>query len=318
MSGGTLTTTASNVIVGNSGTGAFNMSEGMLTTGTYLMAGNAATGNGTFKQTGGTVQINRTSTTAHGLYLGFTAGATGVYEISSGTLNVAATNQGFMNGTNAVAGGSAATFRVVGSEPQINIGSHYIQRSGATLDMVIGATGVSPLNVGATASLNTGSILKALFTATPMVGQQFTILNYMGTLTGTFSDFDSLVDSPLGPNSVQLSINYGTLSASSIVLTVDSLITATPGDFDGDGDVDGADFVAWQTGFPTASGALRGQGDDDGDGDVDGADFAAWQSSFPATSGSGTSPVPEPRAVLLAATAGLGLVMAVRQRRRTS
>src|SRR5262249_16207911 len=45
------------------------------------------------------------------------------------------------------------------------------------------------------------------------------------------------------------------------------------GDFDGDGDVDGADFVAWQTHFPTASGATRADGDADGDGDVDGADF---------------------------------------------
>jgi hypothetical protein len=60
----------------------------------------------------------------------------------------------------------------------------------------------------------------------------------------------------------------------------------TPGDFDGDHDVDGADFVAWQTNFPKASGATRAQGDADGDGDVDGADFVVWQTNFPTSPGS--------------------------------
>jgi ELWxxDGT repeat protein len=54
-----------------------------------------------------------------------------------------------------------------------------------------------------------------------------------------------------------------------------------PGDFDTDGDVDGADFVAWQTNFPKPSGATFAQGDADGDGDVDGADFVVWQTNFP-------------------------------------
>ncbi|MCC7084374.1 MAG: hypothetical protein IT427_05140, partial [Pirellulales bacterium] len=40
-----------------------------------------------------------------------------------------------------------------------------------------------------------------------------------------------------------------------------------PGDFNGNGEVDGADFVAWQTHFPKASGALLSDGDADGDGD---------------------------------------------------
>lgn len=73
-------------------------------------------------------------------------------------------------------------------------------------------------------------------------------------------------------------------------------------DFDGDGDVDGADFVAWQTNFPMEIGAGLAEGDSDADGDVDGADFAAWQASFPASS-PGVAPVPEPQAMILAAMA---------------
>jgi hypothetical protein len=75
-----------------------------------------------------------------------------------------------------------------------------------------------------------------------------------------------------------------------LVLTASTL----NGDFDSDGDVDGADFIAWQTNFPTASGATPADGDADGDTDVDGADFAAWQSGYPTSPGPGASPVPEP------------------------
>jgi hypothetical protein len=78
------------------------------------------------------------------------------------------------------------------------------------------------------------------------------------------------------------------------------------GDFDGDGDVDGADFVAWQTNFPTTTGATLDKGDADGDSDVDGADFAAWQTSFPTTPSPGVASVPEPAPLALVA---IGLVM---------
>src|SRR5690606_33311456 len=55
----------------------------------------------------------------------------------------------------------------------------------------------------------------------------------------------------------------------------------TAGDFDGDGDVDGADFVVWQTNFPKSTGGTLATGDADADGDVDGADFVVWQTNFP-------------------------------------
>jgi hypothetical protein len=92
-----------------------------------------------------------------------------------------------------------------------------------------------------------------------------------------------------------------------------------PGDFDGDGDVDGADFVAWQTNFPKASGAVLAEGDADGDGDVDGADFVVWQTNFPFTPGSAASPVPEPTSFMLsvAGLAAIGIVFRSRVARST-
>jgi hypothetical protein len=53
----------------------------------------------------------------------------------------------------------------------------------------------------------------------------------------------------------------------------------TPGDFDNDDDVDGADFLAWQRGV-RPSGATRYDGDADADGDADGADLGLWRSNF--------------------------------------
>ncbi len=51
-------------------------------------------------------------------------------------------------------------------------------------------------------------------------------------------------------------------------------------DFDKDGDVDGADFLVWQTNFFTPTGATPNDGDADQDGDVDGEDFLIWQLEF--------------------------------------
>jgi glucose/arabinose dehydrogenase len=84
------------------------------------------------------------------------------------------------------------------------------------------------------------------------------------------------------------------------------LLPLLPGDFDADGDVDGADFTAWQTNFPKATGATLAQGDADGDGDVDGADFVVWQTHFP-SSGTTLNVVPEPSALLLGITMAIAL-----------
>lgn len=88
-------------------------------------------------------------------------------------------------------------------------------------------------------------------------------------------------------------------------------------DFDGDGDTDGADFLNWQRGFGTATGATKPQGDSNGDGDVDADDFAAWKGSFgagAAVAAVSASAVPEPAAMALT---GLGLaLLAVAARRK--
>ena len=92
------------------------------------------------------------------------------------------------------------------------------------------------------------------------------------------------------------------------------------GDFNDDGDVDGADFLIWQRNFGFGTGlipdspttALREHGDTNGDWTVDGLDLDDWELNY----GIGSSPlqtvasVPEPTSAVLAV--GMCLMFATR------
>ncbi|TWU26019.1 hypothetical protein [Bythopirellula polymerisocia] len=78
-------------------------------------------------------------------------------------------------------------------------------------------------------------------------------------------------------------------------------------DFDGDGDVDGADFLTWQRGY--GIGTTLSQGDANNDGSVNGADLTIWQDQYGSSPLFATVAVPEPTAmILLLAAAACGLV----------
>ena len=70
-------------------------------------------------------------------------------------------------------------------------------------------------------------------------------------------------------------------------------------DFDGDGDIDGADFLAWQRGLGGA-GTAKADGNANGDAAVDGLDLAVWETQFGTSSVSlNAASVPEPASALL-------------------
>jgi hypothetical protein len=88
-------------------------------------------------------------------------------------------------------------------------------------------------------------------------------------------------------------------------------------DFNGDGQVDGADFLAWQRGFALVAQTDPTQGDANGDGVVDAADLAAWQAEFGAAAiASANVAVPEPAAGAWLAFLLCGSMAATRPRRR--
>jgi len=93
------------------------------------------------------------------------------------------------------------------------------------------------------------------------------------------------------------------------------------GDYDGDGDSDGNDFLVWQRQLGTAVTPSTGA-DGDGNGQVDGVDLAVWQGNFGSSgfaalaSQSGTTaPVPEPASLLVGVAAALLLALCALMRR---
>ena len=87
-------------------------------------------------------------------------------------------------------------------------------------------------------------------------------------------------------------------------------VTPIAGDFDGDRDVDGADFLNWQSNAGTVGSALAGQGDANLDGNVDEADLLLWQAGYSASSGSAPiHAVPEPALAGFLIGVGLPLVL---------
>ncbi|MAT72562.1 MAG: sugar dehydrogenase [Planctomycetaceae bacterium] len=86
----------------------------------------------------------------------------------------------------------------------------------------------------------------------------------------------------------------------------------TPGDFDANGMVDGADLVDWQAGYGVLDTAATSDGDANDDGDVTGLDYLLWQQNFgdsslnvPATPAGARVPEPPTYALLLIAAACL-------------
>jgi hypothetical protein len=83
------------------------------------------------------------------------------------------------------------------------------------------------------------------------------------------------------------------------------------GDFDGNGTVDGADFLIWQRGYGLTNQSDATTGDADDDGDVDDADLVLWRSHFGGPPAAiVAAAVPEPATLWLAAfgaTVGAGL-----------
>ena len=83
-------------------------------------------------------------------------------------------------------------------------------------------------------------------------------------------------------------------------------------DFDEDGDVDGDDFLTWQTGFGTASGAILSDGDTNRDGVINTVDFVTWQRQYgmlaPSTATISGAAVPEPATVATLLLSALGML----------
>ncbi|MCA9259088.1 MAG: hypothetical protein KDA61_07805, partial [Planctomycetales bacterium] len=122
----------------------------------------------------------------------------------------------------------------------------------------------------------------------------------------------------VGGDANSLEFQYRNADSGAVVIGNVELTDVGPSpDFNGDGAVDGADFLIWQRGRGLTGQTSNAQGDANGDGIVNGTDLAGWAGLFGSANAqagaqTGFAAVPEPHALLL----GYAAVAAVAIRRR--
>lgn len=149
--------------------------------------------------------------------------------------------------------------------------------------------------------------------ATHYLVPSWTIYNANGTpiTTTTSTDFSFPVQSGLS-YSLGLSTSQG-IGHFSLNLTLDSEASILPGDYNGNGTVDAADYSVWRASIGSTS-DFRADGNNDGV--VDSADYEFWKQRFGMTRNSGMAAAnaPEPRSTTTMFVAALFATAAVRFR----
>lgn len=165
--------------------------------------------------------------------------------------------------------------------------------AGATLKMELGGTTAGStydqLQVADELSLDGALQVLLINGFTPAIGSAFNLLDW-GTRIGTFN---TLTLPTLGSG---LSWNTSQLYTTGVLSVVSAGI---PGDYNGNGFVDAADYTLWRDNLGSTTSLAA---DGSGNGTVDQADYDVWKSNFGNHSGSGASTnaaVPEPTTLLL-------------------
>ncbi len=299
--------------------GTYSLQGGTLNVGGFLIVGRQ--GIGTFTQTAGDILITRGTPEAPavdpGLYIGSHANATGSYTMSGGTLTIAENNGGFRIGVPTA--DNAATFRIEGSAPTITIATHFEHYPTANLQFAADASGVSTIDVAGNVFL--AGNLNLSFPGTPTLGDEFTLINYGGSLAGTFAGMEQFTNI----QGIPFVVSYGSGHDSAVVAAVvpGSFVL---GDFDSSGTVTANDydiFLANLNAGVLESGVWGNYllGDMNFDSVVDYADGQLFRSAFDAMNGAGafaamigSTQVPEPATWLLLGAVGIGVVARRRMR----
>jgi hypothetical protein len=198
-------------------------------------------------------------------------------------------------------GTSAGTLTVEGSFQQTNAASSLAIEIGGTAPGTFDRLMVSGL-----AALNGALNVSLINGFTPQASDTFQIVTAAGNLTGTFNNTPGgVLTTPAGTfNVTYMSGANGFVRLSNFM---GSGTPGLPGDYNGNGTVDAADYVLWRDGGTLQNDSTPGVQPDD---------YNVWRANFGRTSGSGASisaTVPEPCSVML-----LALGIAVISRRATS
>jgi hypothetical protein len=167
------------------------------------------------------------------------------------------------------------------------------------LEMASGAIRLDVAGVGlydrvdVAGALSAGGVLELELVGgfAPGAGATFDVLNF-ASISGEFT-----LDLPALDNGLEW-------DATDLMTTgVLSVAPVSDADFNGDGNVDGADLLMWQRGLGLTGQTDNSQGDANGDHVVDGLDLGEWMAQFGPAAASGV--VPEPASGVLALLAAL-------------
>ncbi len=243
-----------------------------------------------------------------------------------GAVNVNSTGvvggSGRINGTlNNNSGGTVAPGTSAGT---LTVDGNYVQNAAAALNIEIGGTAANAFDKlvvgGALAVLGNGTLNVSLINGfVPSAADSFQIL----FATNNLANNTRFINTTAAPNNVLTMLGVGTFKVNyvygaggSVTLTNFMGIGGVPGDYNGNGVVDTADYVVWRntlgTSVPNGTGA-----DGDGNGTIQDADYTFWKARFGNTSGSGSgsatgaATIPEPTSIallLMAAIPGIRLI----------
>lgn len=200
---------------------------------------------------------------------------------------------------------------------QFSGGSFNANTSTTTIDQIDADLGSEPSGIGSPDNLvwsKDGSI----YVQEDGDGNDMWRMNSDGTalsqIAHAFSEPSGIFDvsETVGyqPGSVLLTSVQGTGSAEaqlSVLISPTAAPLSQSADFDGDGDVDGTDFLSWQRGSGKSGGPGHAAGDANYDGVINAYDLALWEAQY----GSGSlmtnvANVPEPATYLLLVLASFG------------
>ena len=286
------------VTVGNAGVGVINHDGGVLAANSILLGGSGASAGGTYNLDGdGTLRVGHLAKGANGANFHFNGGTLSA-DVVAFDLTAAGT----------IAPGSG-------------IGSTQIQGdldlAGGAIEIEIGGTASNAfdqVHIDGVAEL-AGYLHIKLAEVNgqpfiPSLGDQYTFLTADGGVDGWLD----LAQAPALPNYLTWKLVEGENTLSLLVTGGQPPQNA---DFNGDGIIDGGDFLAWQRGFGLTEQTDRTTGDADGDGAVDAIDLAIWRAQFGTSAPPAQSPIPEPRSLVLLSSAVL-CGFRIRREQRTS
>jgi hypothetical protein len=271
-----------------------------------LLLGTNPGDNATLNITAGWIKVEDAP---HGLsdgttVIGDNAGATAVLNLSGGKLTTKNLLKG-IGGTFNFTGGTLSAETVgfdllnqggeiaPGNSPGVTLVMGDLTMAGGSIEIEIAGNQVGQYDqVLVTDHFTGGGTLEVLLDDyAPVSGDVFELFGF-ASASGDFSFSLPSLD-------VGLSWDTSDLLATGELSVVESIIEDA--DFDGDGDVDGRDFLIWQRGFGLSEQENNSLGDANGDGNVNEGDLAIWQMQYvgPGELAATQTAVPEPSSLVI-------------------